>query len=1257
MYLKEITINGFKSFADSTRVQLDRGVTVIVGPNGCGKSNIVDAIRWVLGEQSAKALRGGKMQDVIFEGTDKRKPYPWCEVSLTFTDCEEQLGTAFNEVEISRRVSREGQSEYRLNGKICRLKDFQRLFMDTGVGRVSYSFMVQGQIDRIIASNPSERRQIFEEAAGITKYKSQRHETMNKLALVDQNLSRVTDVINEVERQINTLKRQASKALRYKKIKHRLNHLELGFFGFQFNNLKVEIDALQAELESLRASVEKEGSDLSSQESELQGLKEKRSDLFSENETKQQRVYDLRSEKEQAENSVELADLRTKDLSERLVQIEKELEEFKNEYTQIQEQFTEDSRQKEAQQGLLGVSDEAFEARNQDLLQAQEVLAKEEATFHEKRQFILDLESDISRLRSKTTNLEVELQTYEVKHSNVVESVYQLKEEKTSLEKNLETNEQAQSKTLKRQEEQTNLVEELKTQFESEEQTFKGLQSEIQAADRELATLGAKKQLLEELQEKFEGFSDGAKAILSGELEDVVPKDACLLIAKLLKVEEQFSSAAHTLLGPAMDALFLKDSEQLLPAARKLKAEDLGRACLQVDFGKPLSSETKDCPEWLVPASTCVSSRKTDFDRALSLLIEGCYFCESLDSFLEFWKVNPGFSFLFVATNEGDLIDCRGLVYAGGAESSQEDILVRENEIRALRDEVVQGQERLDSLREKSQSLQDNLSEKEEELESAEQIALELKHELSNIDSDIRRSTESLEKVSSRLASQEEQVGLGEATQRENKERLASANKELEALSSEFEAKRQELKQMEARLLELREIRDQKKESLAEVRFELVEKKQRLELINQNLGQLESKTREIDQRRVKREQEIVEIKQQVEKISEDQKEHQQIISELEEVLSGATKELEETKSALYSLENEIKLSEDKLSGYRDLVREKETALNKVQIRFTEKTSRLSFLEEKIGSEHQLEIGSVDWAVEIWKAQQDLGGPINWDDADLSQALEIESLEEKEPTAEDLQSVEQVDWSEIESEIKKLKDRIQSMGSVNLVAIEEYQSLSERFEFLKTQSEDLWNSKNELLTAIEELNKISQERFVETFEKVRENFKYTFNTLFGGGEADLILVDKEDVLDSGVDIIARPPGTKLKSLSLLSGGQKTMTAVGLLFAIYMVKPSPFCVLDELDAPLDDANIGRFTDMLKQFLKYSQFLIITHNKRTISCADAIYGVTMQEKGVSRLISMRFDHNSGKTKVIEDDVSKRKSEESKEIGEPVESELVEA
>lgn len=1232
MYLKEIVISGFKSFADRTRLDLRQGVTAVVGPNGCGKSNIVDAIRWVLGEQSAKALRGASMQDVIFEGTDKRKALPTCEVTLTFTDCEADLGTQFNEVAISRRVSRDGGSDYYINGKVSRLKDIQRLFANTGVGRVSYSFMLQGQIDQILSTNPAERRTIFEEAAGITLYKAQRKEALNKLSLVDANLARVTDVIEEVSRQIGSLKRQAGKALRYQRIKHRLTHLDLAFNAYRHADLSKSIGEIAGRAAELRKQVETHTGSLERDESILMEKKAQRAGLSQKMEELQQRVYSLRSEKENADNQSEFSSIRSKDLEARIEEYKKEIADLEKQKTELAERAKNESENKQMQLGVVDDSDRIFRERNNELVAAQEKLGEMEGELQKRRQDVLHAENRINRARSRCTTLEVDLKTYQVKHAALTESAIGLKEEIVILEKGLADIQRLLEKRRAEQAASEAAVETARNDSREILTQFRSLQERIQDQDRGIARKTAQLNVLEGLQAKFEGFGEGAKAILGDKLSEVVSKDSVSIISKELTVDSAYTKALETLLGSAADALYIGDSHKALSVIGKLDADFLGRACLQIDLTPTNPAVIGELPAGIVAAHSVVQVRHADLQGPVDRLLSGCYFADRLDQFIEFWKANADFNFLLVATREGEVIDCRGLIHGGrttGKKSSS--VLERESEIRRLRTEIEVERTALNELREQANALDERRNVAEATVEEQRKRQSELGSEVSGLVAEEKNQNQKIEHNARNRTQAEDEIARLDAKHGDSVAELDAAKEELAAAEQNLQDERQGGTDLEAAIVRARELRDQKREALSDVRLELAEKKQRLESADRALGEVQRETANLQHRILRRNQEIDTINEQIAQLKQSGAQERSKSEELAKTLAVATDELEKDRLQLKEIDALVNEIDDGLSGRRGESRSLDQELTKLEIRLAEERSQLGFIQSTAQDDYQVDLSQVDWKAELWEGNVEFEKRVNLDDLDDPDQIAAQPKQERrDPTEEELAEMDTTDWSSIEEEVTELKGRISNMGPVNLDAISEYTDLKERHDFLKSQSEDLWNSKNKLVETIDEINETSQTLFRDTFEQVRKNFAFTYGKISGGGESDLLLVDSEDPLESGIDIIARPPGTRLKSVTLLSGGQRTMAAVALLFAIYMVKPSPFCVLDEIDAALDDANIGRFCETLHGFTDKSQFLIITHNKRTISNADTVFGVTMPEKGVSTLLSMRFNKDEKRQKM---------------------------
>jgi chromosome segregation protein len=1235
MYLRELRLHGFKSFADPTRLDLDHGVTAIVGPNGCGKSNIADAIRWVLGEQSAKSLRAGGMQDVIFQGTSNRKPVNLCQVTLVFSNCEDQLGTAHHEVEVSRRVVRDGGSEYFLNGKACRLKDIQRLFLDTGVGQVSYSFMLQGQIDQVLSSNPSERRAIFEEAAGISKYKAQRREALNKLAHVDANLARVTDVIEEVGRQAGSLKRQAAKAVRYQRVHHRLVHLELAHNAFEYAGLKDLLREQREKLENLAAQLRKDAGTLQESEASLARKREEALSLRTRLEESQKSVYNLRTEKDNASNRYEMAAYRDEDVGKRLGEIEQEMAELRTQEEALAEKLAGETRLKQEQMNLFGDSDEEFQRRSKVLTELQQQLNTAEGQLSRAKQALLVKEGAISRLRSNCTSLELELKSDQVRHANLSEEIQGLRDAEAGLLRDQRVLERTRRQREGQRKEQSDHLDNLRREQKERTEQFREQQRTLQEGEREKASLQAQAAMLEDLQAKLEGVAEGAKAILQGKVADVIPQEACTLFLQHVKVAEGATEAVERLLGKATDGIFLREKDALGPLSLRLREKEHGRASLLTPFQvNPLHANNGSTPAGLTPARELVSSDDEAVQAFLDRYLDGCYVAEEVGPVLEHIRKDPGFTFALVATRTGELLDARGLVLAGSSpkKGKNSSFLERRNELKRLREQLQALEDRQERLRLESEQLQKRLGNGEKRLEEQSRLVSETATELATLATQMQSGAKSIDQTRQQRTVKERERAKLEDGKEESTRKLEKAQSELEETESSIRDLKDAIGKAEAEVERLRSEREKKREAFDEVRFEVAEKKQRLEFLDRGLEELQRKSKETESTRNRRAEEKERLLRKREELQAEMKQHAAAGKEIEEKLSGIREALEKDRTALRELEQRIGVLEEGLAPQRERQQSLSSEHNRIEVELARRESRLEFLREECQRDYDRNPAEVDWKTEFWKAGEPLPERIRVD-VEETDPDELETtLDRGEPSPEDLAALEPVDWEAVKTEIGTLRSREQSMGPVNIGAIEEYKELKERHAFLRQQSEDLWNSKKELLEAIDEINHTSQTMFAETFAAIRKNFLYTFETLFGGGKADLHLVDAEDVLESGIDITAQPPGTRLRNLALLSGGQKTMTAVALLFAIYMVKPSPFCVLDEIDAPLDDANIGRFTGMLEQFLKYSQFLIITHNKRTISVADTIYGATMQEKGVSRMISMRFNKATGKAEVAE-------------------------
>jgi len=1261
MYLKALKLHGFKSFADPTTLRFEPGVTAVVGPNGCGKSNIADSIRWVLGEQSAKALRGGKMQDVIFEGADTRKPAQLCEVSLLLTDCEKQLGSEFHEIEIMRRVHRDGQSEYSFNGQPCRLKDIQKLFMDTGIGRTSYSIMAQGQIDQILSSKPEERRAVFEEAAGITKYKSQRREALQKLSLTDQNMARVADVIGEVSRQIGSLRRQASKAMRYKRLNHRLRHLALAWSGYHHAQLTAMLGELDARVASLRGEANTRRANLEAQETALAEKRQHRSRLNQRVQDAQQAVFDLRSQKEAAENAANLAQIKRSGLEDRLASSRDNLGEVEMQLREVSAQVDTGAHDKQLQLELLGGSDAVFQQRNRELTVVEGELTRLEQELNQSKFGLLQLESTVARLRTDCSGYEVDQKTSVHKHDSLAQELEGVRQQQSAAAQlAAETDARAEEAIVEksRANSETVLAQQTITDLTRE---FRDAQRKLQEVDRTLAQRTARLRLLQQLQEKWEGFGEGAKAVLQGRLDAALQGAKVVPIMQGLAVKPECGKAVEAILGSAAEAISVSDLATAQRILAQLEGEQIGSAVLRVTEIGLRTEGYFELPAGIVPAVDAVSETEPNHP-ALGVLRES-YIADDLNAFLAFWRENPAFPFLAVATRKGDLVDRRGLVYGGfhSSKRAAHSIVQREIDLRETAKALAEDQKAHDDQKAIIDALNLRLTEAEQTLEQRRTDVLAATQTLASVQAEQRNARRNVEDVGNRLQRMENELGSLEHARNEAHARWKKAQIGLNEAHASAEAQREKIRQLETRIVEVRTDRDVKRETLAQARLELAERRQKVEVIDRGLGEMERRRQQLSELLVQRQTEIESWSEQTIALENESAEQRSRAAQLAETFVVAQEQVEKVRIELTEVERDINGLETAQHAVRDEAESAHDELSVHEVKLAENRQRAQFLVEEVTREFQTDVGAIDWKHQLWHADDEPEGikPLDLDEdedeagdggqvmgdrgqetgdspakpEDAAATAEAaptkrrrKKKEKGEATEADWKAMESTDWPATKAEIDALRQRLNSMGAVNLVAIEEYAELKQRHDFLQGQVNDLTTAKAALIKAIDEINQTSLQQFQVTFDQIRKNFEYTFQTLFGGGRAHLELIQAEDILESGIEIVAQPPGTKLKGITLLSGGQKTLTAVALLFALYMVKPSPFCLLDELDAPLDESNIGRFTDLLKKFVSESQFIIITHNKRTVSAASAIYGVTMEERGVSKTVSMRFNAERG-------------------------------
>jgi chromosome segregation protein len=1236
MYLQSLEMLGFKSFASRTILNFHRGVTAVVGPNGCGKSNVLDAMRWVLGEQSAKALRGGEMADVIFSGTDSRQPLGMAEVSLRFAECEKELGVDWNEVCITRRVYRDGKSEYFLNKTPCRLKDIHNLFMDTGVGRSAYSIMEQGKIDQILSSRPEDRRAIFEEAAGITKYKAQKKEALRKLEYTEANLIRVQDIIKEVKRQIGSLQRQAAKARRYQGLMQDLRTFDTHLSHKNYLAYSADLTRMRDELAQGEEAKSVHESEIAQQEFELSDYRVRIEGLDSEASQIRDTVQNLRNRVFSAENRIStnaerveeargMIDRHQADIAladEKLRQQQLQIEETDYQLTQMIDTMRGHEELLSEQNARVAGTREERTSVEREVQQLSSEIVRFEAKLGT---FRAEMTSALARREAGDSRLRLLGSDADAASASAAEVSLRLEQTARQLESAQSELESAQAELAAAQH-----------AFETAQRSRQDSENALNSISKEAAGIESRLEILRQLQEQGEGFDEGTQAVLRGLDNPDFFRPAVLgTLADHIQVEPRYIPAIEAALGGALQVILFKDPSMAESAIATLNGKQMGRAAVIPRDWLVQSFQTDAfLPEGsIVKAEHCISGEGEGRQLAQSLLA-GIAIVENLETAFRLKSMNPGWGF---ATLGGEFISKDGIVRGGrgGGGNAHSSALLRKSQIADLDRELASAIAQVEScMITRTQALEDMENSQErlrlarESVQSAHVYAASLQNERVHAerqlaDVEARRAAFAREAshIEESLRASVEQVGSLEAG-------LAEAQQALEAC----QASRGEAEQ---RIFAARERESAAVEELNEIRVRVATERQHQENLNRQRGPMAARLSElaelVESRRVdisNYESRIGSLEAESAELSNSIGSWQEECSEQESRIAGVLSARAEVHDQSQAVEMALRSARQQLVGLQE-------QRGRLEVRCTQVEMRMEAVRSHVSQRYQTDLESFEpdgygliSAFRERTKKRASGSDESTPEAsaaaeqgaDFVPQAAAEVVEEVQEISVPDQS-EGIPWDQIEEIVAELTERVDSMGPVNLDAIQEYDELEQRYLFLEQQNADLTKSKADLLDVISKINRTTRELFADTFYKIRDNFQVMFTELFGGGRANLMLVDESDPLESGIEIIAKPPGKQLQSISLLSGGERTMTAVSLLFAIYMVKPSPFCVLDEMDAPLDESNISRFIKILDKFVSQSQFVVITHNKRTISRADMLYGVTMEEHGVSKTVSVKF------------------------------------
>ncbi|MDA7605616.1 chromosome segregation protein SMC [Verrucomicrobiales bacterium] len=1240
MRLKSLKLHGFKSFANRTEFEFHPGVTGVVGPNGCGKSNVVDAIRWVLGETSAKALRGGEMADVIFNGTDKRKPVGMAEVTLTLSDCEDTLGLEFNEVALTRRVFRDGKSEYRLNGNICRLKDIHELLMDTGIGRTAYSIMEQGKIDLLLSSRPEDRRTVFEEAAGITKFKSQKREALRKLEYTEANLLRVTDIIEEVKRQINSLNRQAGKARRYQELLVDVKTLDTHFSHRKFEEFDAERSELSTSIQSLSGEISESQSSISEKEQAIITARNSLSSLEGDISKRREQLIDNQNKINSSKSRIE----------------------FNNErQTELNNLITQNSEDISKTKETLSKEKTELDSTSESLLRITENLD------HQKQQ-LREHEKKTAELREKRANLELNLNEISESKTNKSAQLAKVKAELGSFSSMSETDNERINQIVgqitginkEHTERQTEFfgvneemniasesLQDLETKLSLAEKEFQNainqkeiLNENLSKFHRELAKKESRLQVLKALLVDGEGLGKGTQAVLDNLKTNTQNQFKTYgLLSSFIEVDPNYIPAIEAALGSHLQSILVSDETIAENAIEILSVNRLGRASIVPEnFVAPASARQLMTLPTGVEAWAIDKVRSADTVSSLiEQLLENTFIVKDIKTAIALRKDFPSYSF---ATLDGNIISSNGFITGGAGESGEaSSLLARLNEIKELETETSTLNDNLGEHQMKFQEIENLVSTSSKKVDTCRsqlQSATITHSTLEGKKSLLEREREGLE--SKLLNMQQEQDGL--LRRQENAETKLQILKDNEQdLNSSIESMNLQISGIESSAEEAKRQEIDSIELLSELRTAMAVEEKSQQSLQEQKAPITERMSGLESAILRRASEVTSYKERIEQSKTENVSLVDQISSLNQQLQNLETALEEVTNQRESRAENVSNAENKLRDARRKIAALTEQKGKEEVKKTKIDLRIESLCSTIRQRYSIDLDHFNpdshtllCAIEDQKKSRSLREKRRAakekklrSDIDTDQESEDFIDENERPNTQSVPQIpgeDQPDWNFVESVIDELKQKLDSMGPVNIEAIEEFESLQERYDFLNKEHNDLTSSKESLHKVINKINRETKNRFADTFEEIRKNFSVVFKELFGeSARANLIMLDESDPLESGIDIIAKPPGKKAQSITLLSGGERAMTAVALLFSIYMVKPSPFCVLDELDAPLDESNIGRFIKLLDRFTKESQFVIVTHNKRTMSRCEVMYGVTQEEFGVSQLIGMKF------------------------------------
>ena len=1179
MYLKRLELQGFKSFADKTVLDFKPGITTVIGPNGSGKSNISDSIRWVLGEQSMKSLRGSKTEDVIFAGTQNRKSLGFAEASIIIDNSDGKLPIEFTEVTVTRRIYRSGESGYFINKTPCRLKDILELFMDTGIGKDGYSIIGQGKIDEILSNKSEERRHVFEEAAGIVKYRTRKAESEKKLEQSKLNLLRINDILVEIEQNLDPLKIQSEKARKFLDLREELKSIEVGLFIHNIDSYKEKIEEVLKDEDIYNTQIVREDERLSNMQEQKESLRQAIDNITNQIEKMQTLSFESEKKKEKLTSEININKERINNNNSNFERFREEIEESNKRIEELEEE----KNQKQGKKDNLYESKEKFvkelEEKEKELATLNDKLSEKEKEIESKKQkvdantderyeitnVISTLVANMESSEKRENNIKNEIASYiseldasRIHKDEIGKGFYEIDSKRNKIKKELEDIDE------KRKEAETKL---------------KDFDTRINNTESEKRIKESRLKFLEETEREKEGYNRSVKAILQECDKNVsLKKGMHGVLANLISVPKEYETAIEMSLGQAMQNIVTDNEADAKKLVEYLRVNKLGRASflpITSVYGKKLEKLSKE--NGVVGIASDLVKYDKKYEQIVLSLLGRTVIVDNMDTAINVAKKNK-YAFRIV-TIEGDVVNPSGMITGGSVVQKTVNILGRSREIESLKKDIKKLEEKIKNLKDEKEKYSDEIESTLEEVSALEKELQEIEIVYATEKQKVVSEEEAIKKIETRL----EKLREEDKSIKEQKE--ISKNKQ-----NELNEKIKELEEENSKLTD--EINE----------FALLNKDDQkyIDDLNFDITNLKISVSSFDESEDS-------INEMIDRINLDIENTKTVINNKTEQRKKITEENKNLEESIKNLEEEIeKLKEDSSnssSKIEELKKDrvaKNEKLNETEEQVLEQMKKIEDLKNQV----------VKCDIKKSKLETERDQIINkmWEEYELtpSQAVDF-----KKPT----------NVQEVQRKVNNLRNDIKELGSINIDSIEEYKKLKERYDFMSEQRLDLENTMAKLRKVIVDLTEVMRKQFDEKFKIINKNFAEVFSELFGGGKAELKLTDENDILESGIEIEVQPPGKKLQNMSLLSGGERAFTAIALLFAILKINPAPFCVLDEIEAALDDVNVYRFAEYLKKFAKDTQFLVITHRKGTMEVADTVYGITMEENGISKLLSMKL------------------------------------